>query len=100
MRKFAIWQRPHGDPKRLEPNRTGEVQIGDFVHVYNFEESEDFTLEDAYQLLADSQPKDYHARAIGIGDLIIVKDSEACDFQGFLVNMIGFQLVKVKGVYR
>ena len=94
---YSIWQLPISNSKCFIPisDDIQEVFLGDYVLVYDWETNTNENLERIYERLNINHPIDFHARSLSVSDLIYIRDKEKNEEYGYLVDVVGFQKVKV-----
>ena len=99
MKNVYVWQLPLSNPRCFRPVDYIEVDVRDYVLVYETSTEEtidDNYLEELFTMLNDNE--DFRLRSMSASDLIIVQDIEdQHKITGYAVDLVGFKEVEVKG---
>ena len=91
---YNIFQLPMSNKRCFLPVDYDEVNLMDYVHVWNFESETEQNLEKIYEQLNIDQPEGYCARSLSIGDVIVVRNQETTEQRYYVVDIVGFKEVK------
>ena len=108
MIQIYIWQLPTSSRRCFRPVNYTEVDLRDYVNVYYRETNETININNCKQFLeelygqlqiADVLPcTDYHVRSASVSDLILLRDVDHNEVEGYVVDLTGFKKVKVNGL--
>ncbi len=105
MIQVYIWQLPTSNRRCFRPVNYTEVDLRDYVLVY-YKEIDKDSIKNTTQFLeelygsfqvSDEMPFDYHARSLSISDLILLRDVNNNETNGYVVDLTGFKKVNVLG---
>ena len=107
MIQIYIWQLPISNKRCFRPVNYTEVDLRDYVNVYYKDVNEVVNINNCKQFLeelygsfqvSDEMPIDYHARSVSVSDLILLRDTDNNKVEGYIVDLTGFNKVKVNGL--
>jgi len=91
---YSIFQLPMSNKRCFLPVDYDEINLMDYVHVWNFESETEQDLEKIYEQLNIDYPKGYCGRSLSIGDVIGVRNPDIKEKKFYVVDLMGFKEVK------
>jgi len=91
---YNIFQLPASNKRCFIPVDYNEINLMDYVHVWNFESETEQNLEEIYVQLNIDHPKGYCARSLSVSDVIVVRNSDIKEKKIYVVDLMGFKPVK------
>ena len=91
---YNIFQLPVSNKRCFMPVDYDEINLIDYVHVWNFESETEQNLEKIYEQLNIDHPKGYCARSLNVGDVIVVGNEDIRERKYYVVDRYGFKEVK------
>ena len=91
---YNIFQLPVRNERCFMPVDYDEIDLMDYVHVWNFESETEQDLEKIYEQLNIDHPKGYCARSLSVSDVIVVRNENTREQKYYVVDICGFKEVK------
>ena len=91
---YSIFQLPVSNKRCFMPVDYDEINLMDYVHVWNFESETEQDLEKIYEQLNIDHPKGYCARSLSVSDVIVVRKPDIKEKKFYVVDLMGFKEVK------